>query len=778
MVDWPHTPDPQRLRQMLSIGEEIGPGDPFEPAPGEEIDGFEIIELVGQGGMGRVYRARELELRRTVALKIVRPDGPDPKAAVRRFRREAILAANLSHPNIVPVFRVGTDRPCYFAMEFVRGRSLRQVVEQDGPFALAEAVRVAICVADALQHAHRHHVLHRDVKPDNILLEEPGGRVLVSDFGIARDTTGRLAETTQPAGGSPGTLSFMSPEQALGDDLDARTDVYSLGVTLYYMVTGRVAWPVRNRAELAWRTRKERPTPPGRWADLPRDLERVVLRMIEPDRERRYRDCGEVLVALRALQPRPKPAPVRRRRLVAVLALAALAGIGAWLWGRSRAARERPGEGPRQPALTWSVEHTIQHDAISGQARSVLGDWNGDGVLELFLTTPSGFDVIALPQGTIAGSIPAADAADGWNVTGAWDFDGDGADEAVVSSIVGTRLELRAVNYSQRAVARFVAEGSQRPVPGGGMSRSTLATLGALDLEGDGRRELLASVCTGYGKQPRKLCCFDVATGQLGWELDVPGASLTADVAVADLTGDGRREVIYGTWAPANGRRLPDGRHDGAAYVYAVSHQGKPLWVRQVGVHPHLARVDVLPADTGEPCVFAWCYASPRFGRTVHPVRLFEADGSEPARYDPRGYLLDCSITDLDDDGRPEVLVFDGRGILSVLDRCLRPVRETQLVAPSPLGLFYLAEEADLTGDGAAELVLVVAERADPPALTRRTRLLVLDRSLCRIGEFQIAGPLSEWIRPTCRALPGSRRLLVLADRGLVLAAHPRRADD
>ena len=272
-------------------------------APGRRLGDFEIVEEIGRGGMGVVYKAYERTLRRTVALKVLHPEiAADPSLA-KRFRREAILAANLSHPNIVPVFQIEEgEQPRYFTMEFVQGRSLKDKIHVQGGLEPAEAVRIALAACDALEHAHQHNIIHRDIKPGNILLQDPGGRVRITDFGIAQDVTGRLAEVTTTEGTSSGTPAFMSPEQNLGRELDARTDIFSLGMTLYYMLTGRLAYQVRNRAELAVAFTSQTPDPPSRFAPgiQPR-LDQIVMKMIAVDPARRYATCEAVALDLKAL---------------------------------------------------------------------------------------------------------------------------------------------------------------------------------------------------------------------------------------------------------------------------------------------------------------------------------------------------------------------------------------------------------------------------------------------------------------------------------------------
>src|SRR5436190_6853937 len=197
---------------------------------------YSIDRELGRGGMGIVYMAREVHLDRPVAIKLVPPERVVAQPQLRdRFLREARLAAKLSHPNIIPIHAVEErDGFVYYVMAYVDGETLTQRVRSRGPLPATEAARMLREVAWALSYAHGQGLVHRDVKPDNILLEHSGGRVLVADFGIAA-----AAGEASADGGIAGTPEFMSPEQALGASVDARSDLYSLGATAFYAFSGR-----------------------------------------------------------------------------------------------------------------------------------------------------------------------------------------------------------------------------------------------------------------------------------------------------------------------------------------------------------------------------------------------------------------------------------------------------------------------------------------------------------------------------------------------------------
>ena len=206
---------------------------------------YSIERELGRGGMGVVYLAREVHLDRSVAIKLLPPDKAREPVLRERFLREARLAAKLSHPNIIPIHAVDeVEGFVFYVMAFIDGETLAQRIRTRGPLPGGEGCRVLREVAWALAHAHAQGLIHRDVKPDNILIEATSGRVLVADFGIAAVAGDALA------GGIAGTPEFMSPEQALGKGVDARSDIYGLGVTAYYMFSGRLPFEGKTATEV------------------------------------------------------------------------------------------------------------------------------------------------------------------------------------------------------------------------------------------------------------------------------------------------------------------------------------------------------------------------------------------------------------------------------------------------------------------------------------------------------------------------------------------------
>jgi serine/threonine-protein kinase len=286
-------------------------------------DRYLLCELLGSGGMAEVYRARDLRLDRAVAVKVLRPElAADPTQRVR-FGREARAAASLNHPAIVAVFDSGEgagphfDLP-YLVMEYLPGRTLAQVLAEDGPLPPHQALRVVAEILDALDHAHRHGMVHRDVKPANVMVVEDGTvAVKLMDFGIAR-SFGRGAAAAEQAltaaGMVIGTADYLSPEQARGEAADARSDLYAVGCLLHELLTGALPLTADTPLNTVWRRLHEDPEPPSLLVpSLTRKMDALVLRALARDPSGRYPDAATMGAAARELADlEPAALPVAR----------------------------------------------------------------------------------------------------------------------------------------------------------------------------------------------------------------------------------------------------------------------------------------------------------------------------------------------------------------------------------------------------------------------------------------------------------------------------------
>ena len=252
-----------------------------EPGPTVLNGRYELHRSLGRGGMADVYLARDQLLDRPVAMKVLFPEFATDPAFVERFRREATAAANLNHPNIVGVYDWGEADGTYFiVMEYVDGRTLSEILRAEGPLHPDRVADVGADVAAALGFAHRNGVVHRDVKPGNVLVTA-AGQVKVADFGIARAITANADENLTQVGTVMGTATYFSPEQARGDTVDPRSDIYSLGCVLYELLVGRPPFSGDTPVAIAYKHVQESPVPPRQLSpELPPAIEAIVLKCL------------------------------------------------------------------------------------------------------------------------------------------------------------------------------------------------------------------------------------------------------------------------------------------------------------------------------------------------------------------------------------------------------------------------------------------------------------------------------------------------------------------
>ncbi|MCR4398543.1 MAG: Stk1 family PASTA domain-containing Ser/Thr kinase [Firmicutes bacterium] len=258
---------------------------------------YEVLEKIGGGGMAVVYRAHDNYLNRSVAVKVLRPQFSGDDDFVKRFRREAQAAASLSHPNIVNIFDVGEiDDTHYIVMEYVDGLTLKQVIASRGRLSPTQALKIAHQICEALDHAHRRHVIHRDIKPQNILIDREG-RAKVTDFGIARAAT---SSTVTHTGTVIGSVHYFSPEQARGGFTGERSDIYSLGVVMYEMVTGKVPFQGDSPITIALKhVQEEVESVKKASPDVPDEVATIIARALRKNQYDRYQSASEMLKDIR-----------------------------------------------------------------------------------------------------------------------------------------------------------------------------------------------------------------------------------------------------------------------------------------------------------------------------------------------------------------------------------------------------------------------------------------------------------------------------------------------
>jgi Tol biopolymer transport system component/tRNA A-37 threonylcarbamoyl transferase component Bud32 len=364
---------------------------------GRTISHYVILEKLGEGGMGVVYKARDTQLDRLVAIKVLQADKVIDSDRKLRFIQEAKAASALNHPNIVTIHDIGTeDGADYIVMEYVSGRTLEHIIPRGG-LKLAELLKYAIPIADGLSRAHAAGIIHRDLKPGNIIIGDDG-QVKLLDFGLAKlsdlhdasdaDLTRPSPETEE--GSILGTVSYMAPEQAEARKVDARTDIFSFGALLYEMATGQRAFLGRSKISTLAAILQGDPRPPAEIrAGLPRDFEKIIERCLRKDPAWRYQSAADLKITLYDLQreiesgavpvaapPAPAPPPRQAWPWVVALAIGLAFGAAAASWGLIlRHAPEAPW-GQISPLTTYSGLEF--EPALSPDGKQVAFSWNGE----------------------------------------------------------------------------------------------------------------------------------------------------------------------------------------------------------------------------------------------------------------------------------------------------------------------------------------------------------------------------------------------------------------
>ena len=341
---------------------------------GRTLSHYKVLERLGGGGMGVVYRAKDTRLDRMAAIKVLRDDAVADPLRRKRFIQEAKAASGLNHPNIITVYDIDTaDGVLFMAMELVTGRTLDQLIARKG-LPWSEALKYAVQVADALAAAHEAGIIHRDIKPANIMVSEKR-IVKVLDFGLAKlSEFGEPDEHTPTQSMNPaeivqtdegtilGTIAYMSPEQAEGLKVDARSDIFSFGAVLYEMVTGRRAFQGETKMSTLTAILQKQPTPLGELVpEAPRELERIVTRCLRKDPAVRYQHMGDLKIALDDLREESDSAvvakapavgapaaPPSRTWMGVAVGMVAILAVGGMLWWR----RSAPPGAASAPVLT------------------------------------------------------------------------------------------------------------------------------------------------------------------------------------------------------------------------------------------------------------------------------------------------------------------------------------------------------------------------------------------------------------------------------------------
>jgi serine/threonine protein kinase len=587
---------------------------------GTRLGPYEIIALIGAGGMGEVWLARELRLGRKVALKLLPSDLTRDPARLLRFEQEARSASTLNHPNVCTIHALGEtdEHQHYIAMEYVDGETLRRRLATSR-LSVREALDIAIQIASALAAAHTAGVIHRDIKPDNVMLR-PDGFVKVLDFGLAKlaavspDTAG--AETTQVGvrtdpGTIVGTVAYMSPEQARGQDVDARTDVWSLGVTLYEMLAGRAPFAAPSSTDTLAATLDRDPAPLARFdPGAPVELQRIVTKALRKDRERRYQTARDLLLDLQTLRDDlalrtatgsgstglnstgNEPSAIKdvsvgprrsyRAGIAAVAALTlAFGALGAWWWFKERTPATVVHSPSVQRSLTrLTVGGGVQAEATwSPDGRSIAYASDQSGSSDIWVQSVDGGDPVQLTRS------PGQDTEPSWSPDGrsiVFRSDREGGGLFVVPAFGGPERQLTSIGWHPQ----WTPAGSEILFRTGGA-------------DGMGLFVRLHAVAADGGTPPREILRDLLRGGSWDWIASHPDGRISA-LGIHRDSGPGfftssrdGRQLVRSQLAEGLPLRLEEGsatkqgtrvvrfvwdRRGTALYVEAVVNEVRNIW--------------------------------------------------------------------------------------------------------------------------------------------------------------------------------------------------------
>lgn len=758
---------------------------PRGPGMFAAIDGFAIKRKIGEGGMGLVFLARDPDTGDDVAVKVIKPSLLQHEEVVHRFLVEAGHMEKLSHAHILPVKKISARKEGpYFVTPFIERGSLAQTIERGRPHDVSVVASIAIDIAEALSFAHEKGIIHRDLKPANILVDHQDTAYL-ADFGLGRNIAVNDSLVNVNRVGYEGTAPYMAPEVARGEAGDGRSDIYSFGATLYEMLSGFPPYLGRDSAQVIAQVLAGPPKPISEKnpnADSGWTL--IVEGCMARDLRDRYATMSDVLEDLHRVAGGHKPAGARR----VILGNKSLGKGGLILMGCFLLS-----------ALIWiiasnsnvgnnSIVHEFTLPGVWIWSGAQNGDFDGDGQLDIFLLRESTVVVISTEgQRLFEHQLYKPERSD-FRIVLIQDIDGDQRDEVFVRWSRGDVMVISVITQSGREVKRFEAKGATHGE--GDNQRSTMfehVMIG--DIFGDGHQRL---VCRSEGGFLRAVHCFDFESTNLLWIFNTaPG--ITSMIA-KDVNGDGRRELIFGSSAPANGHKLADGTDDAHSYVYAVSSKGQLVWRKAMSdvfstVDPLILNAST--AESNQLIVYetrGFDFNQSEFGR----VHRLGADGTVSHTYDVKAQILSCTAVTLRQQNSECILVSDRLGKLHVLNEVLETINVVQPAKQSAVDrkLFLKIELVeDLDGDGASEIVASSWEREVLGDLSpsgegnvrfyHNNKVLILNQNLEVVAEHDLA---KRWkshpglkVSATKPAKDGTRQLILLSDR--VTIWNPRLTD-
>lgn len=728
---------------------------------------FEVLQILGSGGMGIVFLARDPHVDTKVAIKFLRPEHHFKEDAAQRFRDEAHLMQRLQHPGILPVLEVIPDGSTpAFVMPYMEKGSLAGALRDRQPLPREQILKIATGLAEALVNVHARLILHRDLKPANVLLK-PDGTACLADFGLHHsfDSNPNL---NPDASHCVGTAPYMSPAVAHGHGEDTRCDIYGFGALLYEMLTGRPPYAGATTAAILEHVRTG-PPPPIRQIHPAADpaLTRIAEGAMARELRERYAQMSDVLDDLRRCASGLSPLGPRgwRRFLAtrdalqrvpqkawwtggALISCLCLAGAGWWL--NTCELRVAGNHSPAQ-VTSWANAVPTQWDSLPGtdlivpdEASRELLAFTGHGQLINSFGLPS--QPVVPPRLTLMA-----------------DLTNDGQEEAFVSWIDATYAHCAALNqsgtplYSWRVErTRFMRKDPER------QDLTWLLAQRVVDLDGDGTPELLAFVISEYS-HPRGLYCFDLHSKEPRWNYELAG--LPCKLEVTDLQGDGSPDIILGTHASWNGLKLTNDTTDGASYLVALSNRREEQWRIPLGdgftsIYP------LVPSHLDSPvAVYAWmssAFEMREDGGVTNANRgavyAFDVQGNQVGHspYDAKCSLASCVALPASGKRGEQVVATDFFGRLHTLSLDLSPLRPPVEIEKKIYDQVHLRILGHLTtkGDSGQGLVLQSIQRerlskpspgADPKkdekARWWRRRVIVLNDQLDPVASYAERGP-------------------------------------
>lgn len=760
---------------------------PTKPGCLASLDHYQILSVLGEGGMGIVINAVDSRDGSSVAIKLLRPELTAHPQQVQRFLKEARHMQRVRHPAILPVLLVSENQETpYFAMPLMRRGSLAQQISEDHQMAEDEALGIALQVASALEHAHAKGVIHRDLKPGNVLLDD-SGTAFLADFGLARTLFNDSVTDPQVEG----TAHYMSPQLARGEIEDTRCDIYAFGALLYEMLAGRPPYEGQSTAQILQKIRTAPPEPiRALRPKLSQGLAEIVEGAMAREHRDRYANMADVVADLNRIKQGTLPvgphealslrwfASGKARKFIGVASGCLVLGIGVLGFNSYR--------------NSWALETQwlFTSPQVFSWAEGRAGDWDGDGETDVVNVVGDQLHVLSSHgqhQEYSLDKLSGAKARLGMLA----DIDGDNRDDAFVSWSDPTNAHLTVLNQRTWPIRDFTFAGSTNANPKQGTYYTAMYPLQLVDLDRDGHKELLANVSSSWGLQPRGIACFDAETAKLKWFFKIANFIMGAETR--DIDGDGRLEVVATGNSPGNfpvGKSLEDGTDDHHAYVYVLTSQGGLKWRRELG--GLFASVYPLCRAATNQTVLLWVTAGhahtvlrgePDTGRILE----FDAQGTLVRSNDLHTQLTSALAVDLDRDGQEEILAADRLGFLHNMSPELE-LKSSRLISSN------LFSEVDLRlfdasawhQPGAARVILTSSqvERIGAPEVgnTREqfeslfhhnNRVMVLDSNLEILSNFLIAEKWSRYPGIVAQVFQtsanGGNDLVVLSDKATVL---------